>query len=454
MSVLVLGATSAAAPCPYAAYRTTICRSYCVQPDAALCIVDGNCKELVSYTRHNVIKDPITSADILVVRGPADYLAELPLLANTIFQYSSANIKLVGDLTNTTLGDAIQLRIVSNRGISFARATFPSSLSALSIENNGLTDLPPSIPYASLSDFDASNNQLTSIANVDFRRAKALAFRGNPALTSFANVRLSPALTSLDFGGAVLTTFLVDESSFRALDSLTMFRVSAIDVSATCRLPNAPRFFKRDTICVIPDPSASDGGGSTSSVPPQFGWMVALAIGDGFVLGVAAWFIYTRRQRRIATPAAVRPSGQAKSRSVRPPTLTSSTPNVLRGSVAPLPIHMDDLALVRLDESKLRKSHVVARGAYGEVWYGEYKRDPVAVKCMLPGKRAASDVQCLVDEITRTVKLTSPYIAHTIGASWATPAALEMVVEWMDRGDLKQGLDQTKPPTDPSTAFP
>ncbi|KAG9411492.1 hypothetical protein AC1031_017126 [Aphanomyces cochlioides] len=52
-------------------------------------------------------------------------------------------------------------------------------------------------------------------------------------------------------------------------------------------------------------------------------------------------------------------------------------------------------------------------------------------------------------------RLDSPYVVRTLGASWITPVMLEMVVEWMDRGDLKNVLEETKPanPSVNSTTF-
>ncbi|OQR88196.1 protein kinase [Achlya hypogyna] len=39
--------------------------------------------------------------------------------------------------------------------------------------------------------------------------------------------------------------------------------------------------------------------------------------------------------------------------------------------------------------------------------------------------------------------MESPYIVQTLGASWRIPSELQMVLEWMDRGDLKNVLDST-----------
>ncbi|KDO21579.1 TKL protein kinase [Saprolegnia parasitica CBS 223.65] len=43
--------------------------------------------------------------------------------------------------------------------------------------------------------------------------------------------------------------------------------------------------------------------------------------------------------------------------------------------------------------------------------------------------------------------MSSPYIVASIGASWRVPSELQMVLEWMDRGDLRGVLQATAPPT-------
>ncbi|KAF0708097.1 hypothetical protein As57867_006436, partial [Aphanomyces stellatus] len=134
---------------------------------------------------------------------------------------------------------------------------------------------------------------------------------------------------------------------------------------------------------------------------------------------------------------------------------TANTLDDTAASGGILRLDVEELALLRLDETALIKNKSVARGAYGEVFLGQYKGETVAIKCLLPGKNSATDVKFLIEEIKITHQLDCPYIVKTLGASWQTISSIEMVVEWMDKGDLKNVLDQTKSatPQENSTTF-
>ncbi|EQC38357.1 TKL protein kinase [Saprolegnia diclina VS20] len=51
--------------------------------------------------------------------------------------------------------------------------------------------------------------------------------------------------------------------------------------------------------------------------------------------------------------------------------------------------------------------------------------------------------------------MQSPYIVQLLGASWRIPSDLQMVLEWMDRGDLRSVLYKTAPstPNEASASF-
>ncbi|OQR89146.1 hypothetical protein ACHHYP_20273 [Achlya hypogyna] len=63
------------------------------------------------------------------------------------------------------------------------------------------------------------------------------------------------------------------------------------------------------------------------------------------------------------------------------------------------------LALLRLDDMALEMTKFVAEGSYGHVWLGTYRGQPVAIKCLLPGKATNATIAQLVEEI----KLASRY---------------------------------------------
>ncbi|OQR82149.1 kinase [Thraustotheca clavata] len=111
-------------------------------------------------------------------------------------------------------------------------------------------------------------------------------------------------------------------------------------------------------------------------------------------------------------------------------------------------IHLDlgDLELWRIDTSDLVSYRLLAKGAHGEVWIGEYK----AIKKLLANEQTAQGIQKFIDEIKLTTKLDSPFITKFIGASWLRPREMELVMEYMENGDLRNYLETTKE----STKFP
>ncbi|KDO16687.1 TKL protein kinase, partial [Saprolegnia parasitica CBS 223.65] len=94
----------------------------------------------------------------------------------------------------------------------------------------------------------------------------------------------------------------------------------------------------------------------------------------------------------------------------------------------------------------------VAEGAFGQVWVGTATgghQDTVA------GQGSSAAITNLADEILLALTLQSPYIVQLLGASWRVRSELQMVLEWMDRGDLRSVLQATAPstPSGASTTF-
>ncbi|RHY26667.1 hypothetical protein DYB32_007414 [Aphanomyces invadans] len=106
-------------------------------------------------------------------------------------------------------------------------------------------------------------------------------------------------------------------------------------------------------------------------------------------------------------------------------------------------LDMGDLNLWRLDETKLVHMEVLATGAHGVVSLAKYKNQRVAVKKQLVADRTAENVQLFIDEVKLMARLDSPFIVQFIGVSWLRPREIELVVEYMDFGDLRQHLETT-----------
>ncbi|CAK5154191.1 unnamed protein product, partial [Aphanomyces euteiches] len=397
--------------CPYAKYNRTITAdlTLCKQPGAVLCIVDSQCNEVPgkSYSRANLTKDD-TRQEVLIILDRADYLASLPSSWDTQVQFYGNGLKSVGNLS---MSNVPLLDFQNNSGISYANATFPASMTRISIAQDGLTELPKTIPYGQLAEFYGWENNFTKIENIDFRNANEVKFTSVPTLTSLVNVSFSTKLTKLFFDKSSFTTFLIDNSTYQALLAAATVQILSIDVSKSCVSPNKIMPLKTHSVCVS-----------------------------------STWY-FIRKNKRLEAAAKEGYTEYGYHQQTVSDNNTTNGTNMM--------FNMEELALIRLDEQALVKTKSVAQGAYGQVFIGEYKGELVAIKCLLPGKTTKSDVQFLIDEIKLTSQLDSPYVVRTLGASWITPVMLEMVVEWMDRGDLKNVLEETKPanPSVNSTTF-
>ncbi|CAK4911272.1 unnamed protein product [Aphanomyces euteiches] len=270
-----------------------------------------------------------------------------------------------------------------------------------SISQDSLTELPKTIPYDQLAELQAHQhlgvdsyhracsygweNNFTKIENIDFRNANEVKFTSVPTLTSLVNVSFSTKLTKLFFDKSSFTTFLIDNSTYRALLAAATVQILSIDVSKSCVSPNKIMPLKTHSVCVS-----------------------------------STWY-FIRKNKRLEAAAKEGYTEYGYHQQ------TVSDNNTTNGTNMMFNMEM---------------TKYVAQGAYGQVFIGEYKGEIVVIKCLLPGKTTKSDVRFLIDE----VKLTSyPYVVRTLGANWITPVMLEMVVEWMDRGDLKNVLEETNP---------
>ncbi|KAH9144544.1 hypothetical protein AeRB84_011515 [Aphanomyces euteiches] len=104
-------------------------------------------------------------------------------------------------------------------------------------------------------------------------------------------------------------------------------------------------------------------------------------------------------------------------------------------------LDMGDLERWRLDETKLLHIDVLASGANGVVSLAKYNGQRVAVKKQLSSETTADSVQTFIDEIKLVARLDCPYIVHFIGVSWLRPREIELVVEYMEQGDLRNYLE-------------
>ncbi|OQR86982.1 serine/threonineprotein kinase [Achlya hypogyna] len=107
-------------------------------------------------------------------------------------------------------------------------------------------------------------------------------------------------------------------------------------------------------------------------------------------------------------------------------------------------LNMHGLRPWRVDEAQLQPVEEIARGAFGEVWRGLYKGNPVAIKTLIAFEsHTPDDLQTFINEMSIMTTLRSKYICQMIGASWLPTCEIKLVLEYLDKGDLKNYLSRT-----------
>ncbi|KAJ0410480.1 hypothetical protein ATCC90586_000650 [Pythium insidiosum] len=95
----------------------------------------------------------------------------------------------------------------------------------------------------------------------------------------------------------------------------------------------------------------------------------------------------------------------------------------------------------RISLSDLLLGDKIGHGAYGEVFVGEYRSVPVAIKRLSPQHR--HDIKLLesfLNEAKLTASLQHPRIIHFVGIAWDTSSDVHVVTEYMSGGDLRSLL--------------
>ncbi|RLN97082.1 hypothetical protein BBJ28_00003316 [Nothophytophthora sp. Chile5] len=115
------------------------------------------------------------------------------------------------------------------------------------------------------------------------------------------------------------------------------------------------------------------------------------------------------------------------------------------------------ITTARIPLDKVIVKHRISRGGYGEVFFGYFKHQKVAVKTLLPEtRRSVEHVNAFLAEVKMMAAMDHPRIVQFVGVAWDSVADLCVVSEYMEGGDLRSllvsykeqghphGFDQTK----------
>ncbi|KAF0711578.1 hypothetical protein As57867_005181, partial [Aphanomyces stellatus] len=121
----------------------------------------------------------------------------------------------------------------------------------------------------------------------------------------------------------------------------------------------------------------------------------------------------------------------------------SATPTWSSGEENALTIQ--DLALVKLDETDLVLQKKLGHGAFADVWLASFHGKSVAVKMLHRSNVSIKQLQSFIDEIKLMSSFDCQYIVKLVGATWARPSDLKCIMEYMNGGDLRDYLARTRP---------
>ncbi|OQR91345.1 hypothetical protein THRCLA_09027 [Thraustotheca clavata] len=93
------------------------------------------------------------------------------------------------------------------------------------------------------------------------------------------------------------------------------------------------------------------------------------------------------------------------------------------------------IRMFRLELEDIRTVKLLSSGSLNEIWLGNYDGQSVAIKRIK--NRSAPRVQQFIEEIQLISRMDSPYLVQFIGVSWELPIDMEVIVEYMNMGDLR-----------------
>ncbi|OQR83921.1 protein kinase [Achlya hypogyna] len=311
----------------------------------------------------------------------------------------------------------------------------PTSLEYLNITGNGISDLNGLPPH--LKELYAPNNSLASVTNYNWTSITELAMSNNP-LTTFANVQLSKNIQYFSCRHCKLTNFTVNQATYEALDQLPNFndtnstgfrmttginvdKAACASVNGTLRALWAGKSKLSFVVCVTPNPLPPTVDSAVSdNATASTGLVVGCVVGAVAVLGVIIFVVF-----------------RYKKRSAQDTTFYYTNHTDYQADTG---LNVDDLRSHKLDNADLKvvSKKPLASGAFGEVWLGTYCGEKVAVKRIKD--RRIESVKKFIDEIKLMITMDSEFVVKFVGVSWRRPIEMEVVVEYMDLGDLRNFL--------------
>ncbi|GMF17193.1 unnamed protein product [Phytophthora lilii] len=107
-----------------------------------------------------------------------------------------------------------------------------------------------------------------------------------------------------------------------------------------------------------------------------------------------------------------------------------------------------ELLSLQLCASSIKDIKQLSRGGYATVWLVRYRNlQLLASKRLRPEKRTQKNTAAFVEEIKLAANFDHPNLVKLVGAAWTMGSDLQMLLEYMDGGDLQSYLADPLTPT-------
>ncbi|ETW05485.1 TKL protein kinase [Aphanomyces invadans] len=349
-----------------------------------------------------------------------------------------------------------ELSLAGNNLTMRSLSWLPPGLKTLLLDNNTITTLPPLASWpASLTNLSLQHNALTELTANFPANLSWLCLGGNPIQTVYANASQFDLLSRLS---NTAPTSLVSTVPLHS-DDLCHNIFSTVPSNASCHgHVRTELLFGTFPICILPDSRAAP---ETTLPPPSVvaivahttstltAWSIALvALGTVGAIAVVICVVVCcrRRRQRLYVPPSPKIPWYDEQHDVRLSPVTCRLH---------LDVRFEDQFLpFRIPATAIERRRVVARGGFGIVYEALWSQStdplvqvPVALKRLLP---THVDDAAIVDDFMHEIRVYStldhPNIVHFYGIAWTNISNLAIVMEFMPRGDV-WSLLLNAPPT-------
>ncbi|KAL4162823.1 hypothetical protein PRNP1_003355 [Phytophthora ramorum] len=386
-------------------------------------------------------------------------------------------------------GSVVVLNLDDNQLTSLAEGDIPDTVTSVSIRNNSITSLQSFVVSNQAQYVDLSDNSIPQLSSWEMPDSLQSFRCQDCGIKSIAGVAFPAAmsLSTFDLTGSNVESFEVANSSVSVLEAVDDLVVTT--VGKNCSDSHAKLQVARSmSLCVLSDdyfdakylvggsdsstdqsggnPAGAEGGGGGGGGLSNWMMLAMICLGAllACILGGVVFVIYRRRQKardeelKEAENLAFDPDASSSSKATKymPSHLTGmsrtgrtdSVPEgLLSESTAAYVMNDirtdDDILQVRLLQEEVVRGKLLAKGGYGAVYLATFQNEKVVTKQLLPER--ARDKRWLIsfmEEIRICSTLDHPKIVHFIGVTWSSLLDINMVMEYMPRGDLSTLLQK------------